>query len=409
MAGVLDNIRIIDWTQWQMGTVATAMMAELGAEVIHVETRLTGDNGRYLKVTGIPDLPLGKSAYFETNNRGKKSLTVDLSKPAGKEIIYRLARKSDVFVHNFRQGVPEKLLMDYDSITRQNPDIIYVACSGYGPHGPESKEPAFDMIGLARSGIMSVFGTPDNPNLAFHGGIADQTGAIFAAYGILVALLAKQRLGIAQKVDVSHLGSMIALQGLDFGMSLYVSPDGLSDPNRAVPTRKTTANPLWNYYKCRDGRWLCLGMLQPDVKWSVVCRALGIEHLEHDPRYENADVRRANSASLIEIMDNIFITRTADEWMKHLKSTGDIICTPVQTQLDVRQDPQVQANNYIIECRHEVLGKVKVRGSPIELSRTPARIKVEAPELGQHTEEILSEVLGYSWDEIARLHEQAVI
>ena len=122
MAGVLDEIRIIDWTQWQMGTVATEMMTELGAEVIHIEARLTGDNGRYLRVSGLPDLPEGKSAYFETNNRGKKSLALDLSKPAGKEIVYRLAKKSDVFVHNFRQGVPEKLGMDYDTILRHNPE-----------------------------------------------------------------------------------------------------------------------------------------------------------------------------------------------------------------------------------------------------------------------------------------------
>lgn len=408
MAGVLDGIRIIDWTQWQMGTVATEMMAELGAEVIHIEARMTGDNGRYLRVSGLPDLPLGKSAYFETNNRGKKSLALDLSKLAGKEIVYRLAKKSDVFVHNFRQGVPEKLGMDYDTILRYNPEIIYVACSGYGPRGPESKEPAFDMIGLARSGIASLMGNADNPNLPSHGGIADQTGAIFTAYGILAALVGKLRLGIPQKVDVSHLGSMMALQGLDIGMGLYVSPERPTIA-RPVFNRTNTANPLWNYYKCKDGRWLCLGMLQPDVKWSVVCKALGLENLEHDRKYENADVRRINSAELIAMMDQIFLTKTADEWMKHLKTTGDIICTPIQDLFDLRTDPQVLANRYMIEADHEVLGKVKVRGSPIEMSKTPAKIKVEAPELGQHTEEILTETLGYTWEEVARLREQEII
>ncbi|MDP2920073.1 MAG: CoA transferase, partial [Dehalococcoidia bacterium] len=147
MTGVLDGIRIIDWTQWQMGTVATTMLGELGAEILHIEHRLTGDNGRWLKVSGMTELPNGKNAYFETNNRGKKSLAVDLAKPEGKEIIYRLARKSQAFVHNFRQGVPEKLKMDYSTIREYNPEIVYVAASGYGPHGPESKEPAFDMIG----------------------------------------------------------------------------------------------------------------------------------------------------------------------------------------------------------------------------------------------------------------------
>ncbi len=408
MAGVLDGIRIIDWTQWQMGTAATAMMAELGAEVIHVESRLTGDNGRYLRVANMPDLPGGKNAYFETNNRGKKSLALDLTKPDGKAIIYNLVKKADVFVHNFRQGVPEKLQMDYETIIKHNPKIIYVAASGYGPRGPEAREPAFDMVGLARSGISSAFSYEGDPNLPFHGGIADQAGAIMVAYGILAALLARERLGIGQKVDVSHLGSMMALQGLNIGMGLLVSPEAPATVSPKV-TRKNTPNPLWNYYKCKDGRWLCLGMLQPDVKWSVVCKALGLEHLENDPRYLNQDVRRENCASLIATMDEIFITKTADEWMKHLKGTGDIICTPIQTLMDLRKDPQVLANNYIVELEHETLGKVKVRNCPIEMSHTPANIKPEAPELGQNTEEILNEICGYSWEEIGKLRDKEVI
>jgi crotonobetainyl-CoA:carnitine CoA-transferase CaiB-like acyl-CoA transferase len=409
MAGVLDGIRIIDWTQWQMGTAATAMMSELGAEVIHVESRLTGDNGRYLKIVGTPDLPGGKNPYFETNNRGKKSLALDLIKPEGKSIIYKLVEKSDVFVHNFRQGVPEKLQMDYETICKYNPKIIYVAASGYGPKGPEAKEPAFDMVGLARSGIASFISTEDNPNLPFHGGIADQAGAIIVAYGVLAALLARERFGIGQKVDVSHLGSMMALLGLNIGMGLLTNPEIPMTTTTVRLTRKNTPNPLWNYYKCKDGRWLCLGMLQPDVKWSVVCKALGLEHLENDPRYLNQDVRRTNCASLIALMDEIFITKTADEWMKHLKETGDIICTPIQTLLDLRKDPQVIANNYILELEHETLGKVKMRNSPIEMSKTPANIKPEAPELGQNTEEILNEICGYSWEEIGELRDKEVI
>jgi crotonobetainyl-CoA:carnitine CoA-transferase CaiB-like acyl-CoA transferase len=264
------------------------------------------------------------------------------------------------------------------------------------------------MIGLARSGFASLIGTADNPNLPSHGGIADQTGAIFTAYGILAALIGKLRLGVSQKVDVSHLGSMMALQGLDIGMGLYVSPER---PTMARPiiNRSNTANPLWNYYRCKDGRWLVLGMLQPDVKWSVMCKALGLEKLEHDPKFENADVRRVNSAELIALMDQIFLTRTSDEWMRHLKTTGDIICTPIQDLFDIRTDPQVLANGYMIDTEHEVLGKVKVRGSPLEMSKTPAKIKVEAPELGQHTEEILTETLGYTWEEVAKLHEQEII
>ena len=150
-------------------------------------------------------------------------------------------------------------------------------------------------------------------------------------------------------------------------------------------------------------------MLQPDRQWPIVCKALGIEHLTDDPRFCDADRRRENSEKLISLMDDIFITKPVDEWMKILKGTGDVICTPLQTIQDLRDDPQVIANDYIIECDHEVLGKVRVRGLPVELSETPGRVKVEAPECGQHTEEILIEMGGYSWEDIAALREKEVI
>jgi len=404
MAGPLEGILILDWTQWQMGTVATAMLADLGANVIHIENRLTGDAGRGLITTYTEDLPGGRNAYFETNNRGKKSLTLDLLKDEGKEVIYRLVKKADVFAHNFRQGVPERLKLDYETLCQYNPQIIYAAASGYGPNGPEAVEPAFDMIGLARSGMATTIGTPENPILPFQGGLADQMGATMTAYGMLTALLARERFGVGQKVDVSHLGSMMTLQGLPLGMWLYLRPEP-----RERPTRKNAANPLWNYYKCKDGQWLVLGMLQPDIKWTAVCQALGIEHLEKDPRYENQDIRRENSESLIAVMDKIFITRTASEWMIILKETGDIICTPIQELSDLVNDPQVLANDYIINCDHEDLGPVQVRGIPIALSKTPGTVKCEAPQFGQHTEEILTELAGYSWEEVGKLREKEII
>ncbi len=404
MAGPLEGIKVLDWTQWQMGTVATAMLAEFGADVVHIENRLTGDAGRGLTFPTIGELPAGRTAYFETNNRGKRSLAIDLLKPGGREVIYHLVSKADVFVHNFRQGVPEKLKLDYDTLCQYNPDIIYAAASGYGPKGPEAREPAFDMIGLARSGIASATSVPDDPNLPMGGGLADQMGAVMTSYGILMALLARERLGVGQKVDVSHLGSMMALQGLTIGIGLYLNPE----PRQKL-TRKQAGNPLWNYYRCADDRWIILGMLQPDRQWPIVCKALGIEHLTDDPRFCDADKRRENSEELIALMDGIFITKPVDEWMEILKGTGDVICTPLQTIQDLRNDPQVIANDYIIEREHEVLGNVKVRGLPVELSRTPGLVRVEAPECGQHTEEILMEWSGYSWEDIAELREKEII
>ena len=408
MTGPLDGIRILDWTQWQMGTVAAAMLGDLGANVIHIENRVTGDAGRALNPT-MWTMPHERNAYFEVNNRGKKSITVDLQKEKGKEIIYRLVRDSDVFVHNYRQGVPERLKMDYETLYQINPKLIYAAASGYGPRGPELREPAFDYLGQARSGIMHMMGDSDAPPQQIGVGIADQMGAIMTAYGVLTALLARERLGIGQKVDVSHLGSMMALQGMGIGVFLYTRPDKQPPQPAKVLTRKNAANPLWNHYLCKDGRWIALGMLQPDRQWPSVCKALGIQHLEKDPKFGDQVKRAENSEEIIAVMDEIFITKTASEWVKILKEAGDVICTPVQSIPDLVNDPQVLANDYIIDYNHEVLGSVKAVGIPVQLSKTPGEVKCEAPEFGQHTEEVLIEIGGYSWEEIAELRDEEVI
>ncbi len=406
MAGPIEGIRVLDWTIVQMGPSATRMLADLGAEVIHIEKRITGDQSRELyrdlKARDGNPLPGGRSAYFEAHNRGKKSITVDVTKEKGKELIYRLFKNSDVFVHNFRQGVPEKLKLDYETLCRYNPKIIFAAASGYGPKGPEAREPTYDNLGMARSGIMTVVGEPGMPPLRIRGAIADQAGAILTSYGILAALLARERLGIGQKVDASHLGSMMALQTTTLSLSLYLGQEITRENRTKMP------NPLWNYYQCRGGRWLVMQM-SDEKYWPTVCKGLGIEHLEKDPRFENVEKREKHCEELIAIMDKIFLTRSHTEWMKTLKAAGDVICTPIQTIAELPDDPQVIANDYIIDCNHKVLGPVKVMGIPFQLSKTPGFIKCEAPELGEHTEEILLEVGGYSKEEIARLRDEEII
>ena len=400
MTTPLQGIRIIDWTQWQMGTIATAMLADLGATVIHIENRVTGDSGRGLNKWTLPN---GNSSYFEINNRGKKSLTIDLTKEKGKQVLYRLVNNSDVFVHNFRQGVPEKLQMDYDTLRQYNPKLIYAAASGYGPNGPEASEPLYDFVGLARSGIMNMVGEPETIPQPIYGGIGDQVGGIMTGYGVLVALLVRERLGIGQKVDVSQLGSLMMLEGLAVNSQLML--------HRYYPleNRKKVNNPLWNYYKCSDGKAIMLANLQPDRQWPDICKALGIEYLINDPRFSNLKVREDNSEEVISIMDKIFMTKTSSEWMKILKEAGDITCCLVQTIADLENDPQVLANKYIVEYNHATLGPIKVLGSPFQFSKTPAEIRAEAPQFGQHTEEILMEVGGYTWEEIAQLKEEEVI
>jgi len=254
----LEGLRIVDWTIWQQGPVCTAMLGDLGAEVIKIEDRVGGDPGRgIVRMSGI-DLSDRPNFYFEANNRNKKSLTLDLKKPEAREIVYKLAARSDVFVQNFRKGVAARLGLDYATLREHNPRIIYANATGYGPEGPESGDPSFDQLGLARSGIMQAVGEPDMPPLGVAGGVADQMGAIMLAYGVLAAVVARERFGVGQEVDASHLGSMLALQGLSVASKLMM---GFALPRQA---RSRAGNPLWNHYRCQDDKWICLGMLQPD-------------------------------------------------------------------------------------------------------------------------------------------------
>lgn len=408
MSGPLKGVRVIDWTQWQVGPVATAMLADLGAEIIKIEDRVSGDGGRYLLPGGTVGLPHGKNTYFEVNNRGKKSVTVDLEKEKGREIIYQLVQKADVFVHNYRQGVPEKLKLDYETISQHNPQIVYVAASGYGPKGPEAKEPVYDLIGQARSGLMMLAGEANSPPQSVQGGVADQITGIMTGYAVLAGLLARERLGIGQKIDTSMLGSVISLIGLTVGIQLLGGVEEAKKWGDMRHDRKKSNNALWNWYLCKDGRWLMMAMLQHKY-WPLVCKALAVEFLENDPRFETPEKRAENCEELIHILDEIFITKPASEWMKVMKERADVVITPIQNTYELVDDPQVLANDYITDCHHEILGPVKVLGVPCQFSKTPAVIKPDSPELGQNTEEVLIEIGGYSWDDIQAFKDEEVI
>lgn len=405
MARPLEGYRVLDWTIWQQGPVATMMLADLGAEVIKIEERVGGDPGRgVMSIAGSTTGGEGKrNYYFEANNRHKKSVALDLKRPEGREIVYRLVEKSDVFVQNFRKGVAAKLGLDYATLSRYNPKLIYASATGYGPKGPDAGEPSFDYMGLARSGIMTAVGEPDMEPQNITGGIADQMGAIMLAHGIVVALLARERYGIGQEVDTSHLGSMMALQGLNLACRLTLGKEF----KRFYRTK--AVNPLWNHYRCQDGKWICLAMPQADRYWSDFCKALGLQELEHDPRFANMRVRGKNAEALIAILDRVFATKPRDEWMRILKAGGDFIYTVVNSINDLPDDPQMIANEYIVDYDHPAWGPIKVVGSPLILSKTPADPRGAAPEFGEHTEQVLLDLLGYSWDDVARLKEQHVI
>ena len=399
----LEGCRVIDWTIWQQGPVCSAMLGDLGAEVIKIEERVGGDPGRGLLKMGGIDLGDRPDFYFEANNRNKRSLTLDLKKPEAREIVYQLVAKSDVFVQNFREGVAKRLDLDYPTLRQHNPKLIYANASGYGRKGPDSGDPSFDYLGLARSGIMLAAGEPNSPPLAIAGAIADQMGAIMLAYGVLAALIARERFGVGQEVDASHLGSMMMLQGLSVAAKLMM---GMPIPRVA---RKQATNPLWNHYCCEDGKWIALGMLQPDRYWVGFCDALGHPELATDERFVDLRARAANAEAVIQILDAVFATKPRAEWVGILHRGGDFVFTPVNSIDDLPDDPQVRANDYVTDFDHPRFGSTKVMGIPVRLSQTPGQVRLPAPEFGQHTEEILTGLLDYSWEHIATLREREVI
>lgn len=401
----LDGVRIIDWTIWQQGPVSTMMLADLGAEVIKIEERVGGDPGRgVLSIAGaLVGATSGPNFYFEANNRHKQSLTLDLKNPKAIEIVYQLAEKSDVFVQNFRKGVADKLGIGYEALSQRNPQLIYASATGYGPFGPDSGEPSFDYMGLARSGIMTAVGEPQMEPLSIAGGIADQMGAIMLAYGVMAALLAREKYGMGQEVDISHLGSMTALQGLNVACKAILGKEFKRMPRAAAPS------PLWNHYKCGDDKWICLAMPQQDRYWSDFCKVLGIEHVLDDPRFATMGDRADNAKDLIPILDAAFASQPRDAWMKALKEGGDFIYTVVNTIADLPTDEQMLANEYIVDYEHPSIGKTQLVGVPVRLSKTPGDPKGAAPEFGEHTERILTELLDYSWEDVAKLRDEEVI
>ena len=402
----LDGVRVIDWTIMQQGPVASVMLGDLGAEVIKIEQRGVGDLGRGVRrIHGVapPLLAGGRTYYFETMNRNKKSVAVDLKKEKGREVVYRLVRNADVFVQNFRQGVAARLGMGYETLNSYNPRLVYATATGYGPVGPDSAKPSFDYAGQARAGVMANIGELGMPPVGGPLGLADHAGASLLAYGILAALFARERTGMGQAVDGSLLGSMMWLQGLPISYRLMLGQD--------IPktSRTKAGNAMWNHYRCSDGRWLCFAMTQSETYWHDFCRAVGIVELEHDPRFQGPEERREHGEELVSILDRIFETRTRAEWTKILDETADFAYASVNSTADLMTDTQAIANKYITEFDHPALGPIKVVGSPVVFSGAEVGPRLPAPELGEHTEEVLLEIGGYNWDDIVELKELEVI
>jgi len=396
----LQGYRVLDWTQWQAGPGASMLLGDLGADVIKIEDRVTGDPARGVEQLRAPAGTTARQAYFESNNRNKRGIALDVRKEEGRQVVYRLVEKSDAFITNFRESAATKYGLDYETLSKYNPKLVYGIISGYGLKGPDGDARSFDGLGQARSGIMFC-SQPDEPAYIV-GGVADAAAGIMTAFGVVTALLTRERQGIGQKVEASILSAMLFQQWVTLGFKFISGVPLLPQP------RTDVTNPLINWYKCADGKWIFLFHSQPDRFWPNVCRALGVEELEKDPRFENMWKRQENSKELVGILDKVFATKSREEWMKNLRES-DCICERISAFDDLLTDPQVIANNYLPEFDHPTYGKTRYAPTPFDLSKTPGAVRFPAPEFGQHTETVLSEILGYTWDDIAKLKEGEVI
>ena len=408
--GALEGIRVVDWTIWQFGPVAATMLGDLGADVVKIES-LDGDPGRAVFAAGGVDrsLPAGRNAYFEANHRNKRCIALDLKQPKGVKVVHELVGSADVFIQNFRKGVAERLELGYETLKEINPRLVYASGSGYGPEGPDSELPALDAAAQARSGLMYATGPDGAEPYPVQGVVGDQIGGITLGFGILAGLVARSIHGIGQKVDVSHLSSSIWLQGLAVSMGMLTQHKPDSEINlSSKPSRDVAYNPLANYYRCRDGRWIMVADFQADRYWPSFAAALSLGELVDDPRFHDTLARGENRRELIGILDDVFSRKAYADWAEILERTGDHIFSLVQTLPELANDPQVIANGYIADVEHPDLGTVKLADHPVRYSETPHSIRSVAPELGQHTEEVLLE-LGYTWDDITGLQDLGVI
>jgi crotonobetainyl-CoA:carnitine CoA-transferase CaiB-like acyl-CoA transferase len=406
MSGPLAGIRVIECGGYLSAPSACYMLGDLGAEILKIEDRIKGDPVRGMESTfgrGMI-MPDGTNILFETANRNKKSITLDLKKAKGGELLHRLVGAADVFCTNYSLPAIANLDIDYETLKKYNTKLVYGLATSYGSLGPDSEKRAFDAIAQARSGIMTTLGEPEGPPLQIAGALFDQVTGTILASGIMAALLARDRQGFGQKVEVSLLGSGIHMQAYNINVTLL---RGRSMPR---PSRKTLRNPLANHYECADGKWLLLCEPQSDRFWHPFCAAMGIAHLEQDTKFADAKARRDNALELTGILESTFKQKTRAEWLTILENQGQgMAFSPINELTELSTDPQVMLNNYITEVDHPTLGKIKMTGFPLKFSQNPAAVTHSAPGFGQHTEEVLMDMLGLTWEEISQLKDEEVI
>jgi crotonobetainyl-CoA:carnitine CoA-transferase CaiB-like acyl-CoA transferase len=396
MSKPLEGYKVIEIAQEIQGPFAGQTLAQLGASVVKVEHPASGDLSRWMftSLIGGPEVNNPQvSFYFIAMNQGKRSITLDLKKPAAVDVVRKMAASYDVLITNYRPGVLDRLGLGYEDLLRLNPRLVYAQGSSWGPKGPWVRRPSRDTLAQAASGLMAKTGTADDPPLPAGIMAADHSGALSLAAGIFLALLARERTGKGQKVDVSIYGTLLAMQGFEIN---YTSLSG-REPGRAGRSHAFLQG-VWGAFRTADG-YLCLAGVD-DGRWPRFCRILGIEHLEKAPGFDNIG-RNVHGERVREELDKIFPTRTTAQWLADLNA-ADILVTEVADYQSVINSEQARANGYIRDLEHPTAGTVRIAGNPIIINEEIEAAAAMPPELGQHTEEVLLE-LGYSWEEIDKL------
>ncbi|WP_433710428.1 CaiB/BaiF CoA transferase family protein [Nocardia sp. CA-084685] len=395
MSGPLDGIRVLEVAMYGFVPSAGAVLSDWGADVIKVEHAVTGDPQRGLRQIATFKVEGDPNPNVEHANRGKRSIGIDMSVPEGRAVIHDLAKTADVFLTSFLPQHRSKFGIDVDDIRAVNPAIIYARGSGLGPRGAEADKGGYDMTAYWCRGSVAATITPPNidglippPGPAF----GDTISGTNLAGGIAAALLKRERTGEPSIVDVSLLSSGLWSMGHTIALSAY-----MGEPLRAFPTGShgSPSNPLSGLYATKDGRYLSLVMLQPGKFWTDVCRHIDRPELADDPRFADAAAIATNTAVAVDILREVFATRTLAEWTERFATLSGP-WAPVQDALQAIDDPQVQANEYVRKA-----GELQLVSNPVQFDLTAPDLR-PCPEFAAQTDEVLLE-LGLDWDRIIAL------